>query len=145
MTKPSKPIYVTPNSTSILNSITNQSLRELAQQLGWSVEVRDIYWDEIVSGVFSEVAACGTAVVLTMVDEIWKEKEGLPLDQSDIAIITRKDENGVIIESKELNQNNHSHNDVFTLEGLKNTFKAIQRGEYNGWEKLEWMWPSEGI
>jgi branched-chain amino acid aminotransferase len=60
--------YVTPDSNSILPSITNMSLKECAADLGWKVECRPIPYEEISS--FVEVAACGTAVVVTPVWEI---------------------------------------------------------------------------
>jgi branched-chain amino acid aminotransferase len=60
--------YVTPDSISILPSVTNKSLRQCAEDLGWKVECRPVPYDEIRE--FSEVAACGTAVVVTPVWEI---------------------------------------------------------------------------
>ncbi len=60
--------YVTVKSNSVLPSITNSGLQELAREAGREVEVRQIAFDEI--GAFSEVAACGTAVVITPVNEI---------------------------------------------------------------------------
>jgi branched-chain amino acid aminotransferase len=60
--------YVTPDSKSVLPSITNLSLKEVANDLGMKVECRKIPYEEI--GEFTEVAACGTAVVVTPVWEI---------------------------------------------------------------------------
>jgi len=57
--------YVTPDSASVLKSITNKSLMELASLQGLKVEQRKISVDEIET--FEEVAACGTAVVITPV------------------------------------------------------------------------------
>ena len=54
--------YVTPKSVSILPSITNMSLRQLALDLGLSVEERAIPVEELES--FEEVGACGTAAVI---------------------------------------------------------------------------------
>ncbi|MCH2176380.1 MAG: branched-chain amino acid aminotransferase [Lentisphaeria bacterium] len=63
--------YVTPKSTSILPSITNKSLMELASFKGITVEQRAIDIAEIKD--FTEIAACGTAVVITPVNELlWK-------------------------------------------------------------------------
>ena len=61
-------VYVTVKSRSILPSITNLTLREIAQDLGIPVEVRPVAFDEVTS--FAEVAACGTAVVITPVCQI---------------------------------------------------------------------------
>ncbi|MBO4288016.1 MAG: branched-chain amino acid aminotransferase [Kiritimatiellae bacterium] len=60
--------YVTPDSPSVLPSVTNDTLRTIAADLGQKVEVRKIPFEEIET--FSEVAACGTAVVVTPVWEI---------------------------------------------------------------------------
>ncbi len=63
-----KGAYVTPLSHSVLPSVTNNGLRTLAAHLGMKVEVRPIEFAEIAS--FQEIAACGTAVVITPVNEI---------------------------------------------------------------------------
>ena len=60
--------YVTPKSASILPSVTNNGLQQVAQMLGMPVEVRPVEFTEIPQ--FAEVAACGTAVVITPVNEI---------------------------------------------------------------------------
>lgn len=60
--------YVTPDSSSILNSVTNRTLMQLARDDGMKVEQRPIDIDEV--GEFDEVAACGTAVVITPVTRI---------------------------------------------------------------------------
>lgn len=60
--------YVTPNSNSVLPSITNKTLMTLARESGMDVERRPIAFDEIET--FAEIAACGTAVVITPVNRI---------------------------------------------------------------------------
>jgi len=60
--------YVTVDSDSILPSITNLTLQQIAKDLGIPVEVRPIAFEELVD--FAEVAACGTAVVITPVGQI---------------------------------------------------------------------------
>ena len=60
--------YVTPDSCSVLPSVTNLSLREVAADLGMPVERRPIPYAEIKD--FAAVAALGTAVVITPVWEI---------------------------------------------------------------------------
>ncbi len=60
--------YITPASDSILPSITNDSLMQLAADMGLKVERRHIAVEEIPS--FSEAAACGTAAVRSPVGEI---------------------------------------------------------------------------
>lgn len=60
--------YVTTKSGSILPSITNLTLQQLAKDFGIPVEVRAVAFDEVTT--FAEVAACGTAVVVTPVYQI---------------------------------------------------------------------------
>lgn len=60
--------YVTPLSDSVLPSITNKSLRQVAEDFGMKVEMRKIPLGEL--STFEEVAACGTAVVVTPISSI---------------------------------------------------------------------------
>ena len=62
--------YITPKSEAILASITNKSLMELAKDSGIDVQVRPVPIEEVMQGKFDEIAACGTAVVVTPVDKI---------------------------------------------------------------------------
>jgi len=77
--------YVTPESSSILGSITNKSLQALAADFGLKVERRSIKITELEN--FAEIGACGTAAVITPVYSIThgnrvytfgKEKEAGP-------------------------------------------------------------------
>lgn len=61
--------YVTPKCSSILPSITNMSLRQLARDMGLTVEERQIEIDELAS--FEEVGACGTAAVISPIKRIY--------------------------------------------------------------------------
>lgn len=60
--------YITPASESILPSITNKSLTQLAEDLGMTVERRHIPVEELET--FEEVGACGTAAVISPIGEI---------------------------------------------------------------------------
>ena len=60
--------YVTPKSTSILPSITNKSLMQLAEDMGMKVERRQIPEEELAT--FEEAGACGTAAVITPISYI---------------------------------------------------------------------------
>jgi branched-chain amino acid aminotransferase len=60
--------YVTPESDSILTSVTNKSLQQLAADFGLVVERRAISLSELAD--FAEVGACGTAAVITPVRSI---------------------------------------------------------------------------
>lgn len=61
--------YVTPKSDSILPSITNMSLIQLAKDLGMEVERRKVPVEELES--FEEVGACGTAAVISPVKRVY--------------------------------------------------------------------------
>ena len=61
--------YITPKSDSILPSITNMSLRQLAKDLGMNVEERQIAAEELAE--FDEVGACGTAAVISPIKRVY--------------------------------------------------------------------------
>ncbi len=61
--------YVTSLSNSILPSVTNKSLMTVAADLGMPTERRQVRAEELPD--FAEIAACGTAVVLTPVGRIF--------------------------------------------------------------------------
>lgn len=60
--------YITPESSSILPSITNKSLETAARELGMTVERRPVPVSEL--STFEEVGECGTAVVITPVHKL---------------------------------------------------------------------------
>ena len=60
--------YITPDSDSVLPSITNASLRTVAKDLGMNVEMRHIPVTELAE--VDEVNSCGTAVVITPICRI---------------------------------------------------------------------------
>ena len=60
--------YITPQSTSILPSITNKSLMQIAEDIGMKVERRPIAIDELTE--FDEAGACGTAAVISPISRI---------------------------------------------------------------------------
>ena len=60
--------YVTPLSDSVLPSITNKSLQQIALDLGMKVEKRPIPVEEL--SEFEEAGGCGTAVVITPMSHI---------------------------------------------------------------------------
>ncbi len=61
--------YITPESPSILPSITNMSLRTLAAEMGLKVEQRPVLFDEVAT--FDECGACGTAAVISPIGTIY--------------------------------------------------------------------------
>jgi branched-chain amino acid aminotransferase len=66
--------YITPKSNTVLQSITNMSLRNIARDMGMNVEQRTIPVDELDS--FEEVGACGTAAVITPIGAIVDRETG---------------------------------------------------------------------
>ncbi len=60
--------YITPKSDSILPSITNKSLQELAKELGLKTEIRPVPVEELPT--FEEIGACGTAAVISPIKRI---------------------------------------------------------------------------
>ena len=73
--------YVTPKSDSILESVTNDSLRAIARDLGLKVEHRPVRWDEIEN--FAEIGACGTAAVITPISSITRGNKTLRFGPED--------------------------------------------------------------
>lgn len=61
--------YITPQSKSILPSITNKSLRQLAKDMGMKVEERKIPIEELAE--FTEAGACGTAAVVSPIRSVY--------------------------------------------------------------------------
>ena len=60
--------YVTPDSHSILPSITNKSVQTLAMEMGMKVEKRHIPIEELAE--FDEAGTCGTAAVITPIQKV---------------------------------------------------------------------------
>ena len=60
--------YITPDSHTILPSITNKSLQELALHNGMKVEKRAVLLEELSD--FEEAGACGTAAVISPIRKI---------------------------------------------------------------------------
>ena len=61
--------YITPKSNSVLPSITNKSLRQLARDMGLEVEDRKIPVEELAT--FEECGACGTAAIISPIGKIF--------------------------------------------------------------------------
>lgn len=81
--------YITPKSESILGSITNMSLIEIAESLGMKTERRKVPVEELAT--FTEAGACGTAAVISPIAKIFDPetntvyeycKNGEPGDQT---------------------------------------------------------------
>ena len=66
--------YLTPRSSAILPSITNDSLMTLARERGYKVTRRHIRLEELKE--MSEAAACGTACVISPIDQVLDPENG---------------------------------------------------------------------
>jgi branched-chain amino acid aminotransferase len=67
--------YITPKSESILNSITNMSLIEIAKSIGMKTERRQVPVEELSS--FDEAGACGTAAVISPIAKIFDPEKNM--------------------------------------------------------------------
>ena len=73
--------YITPKSPSVLPSITNMSLRQIARDMGLVVEERHIPVEELES--FEECGACGTAAVISPIGYIYDMQTEKSYDYGD--------------------------------------------------------------
>lgn len=102
--------YITPASESILPSITNKSLMQLARDMGIEVEQRHIPVEELAEA--QEAGACGTAAVISPVAEVHDLDNG----------------------TKYILSENRQPGEISTK--LYNTLRGIQNGELpdtHGW------------
>ena len=104
--------YITPKSETVLPSITNKSLRQLARDLGMEVEERHIAYEELPT--FSEAGACGMAAVCSPIGQIDDLDNGTTFtyDMNEAGPVTKK---------------------------LYDTIRAIQLGEIedkHGWTEI---------
>lgn len=67
-------VYITPASHSVLPSITNKSLQQIALDLGLKVECRHMEFDELSS--FEEAGTCGTAAVISPIGSVFDPMTG---------------------------------------------------------------------
>ena len=70
--------YLTPRSSAILPSITNDSLMVLAREMGMKVVRRRIRVEELAE--MSEAAACGTACVISPITKVVDLDKGMTYD-----------------------------------------------------------------
>lgn len=66
--------YITPKSNSILPSITNMSLMQLAEDMGLKVDRRQVAVEELET--FEEAGACGTAAIISPIGKIVVRETG---------------------------------------------------------------------
>lgn len=102
--------YITPASNSILPSITNMSLQQIAKDLGLNVECRPIPVEELAE--VDEASECGTAAVCAPISEVYD------YDKNKTYVIAKDGKPGPITTQ------------------LYNRLLAIQKGDYpdtHGW------------
>lgn len=75
--------YITPHSKSILPSITNMSLEQIAEDIGLKVERRRVSVDELET--FEEAGACGTAAIISPIGKIYDRSTNKTIEYGDIS------------------------------------------------------------
>ncbi|KAI8979905.1 branched-chain amino acid aminotransferase [Pilobolus umbonatus] len=110
---------VTPDSESILRSVTRLSLEDIALKLGWKVEERAVSFKEVEEGKFEEVAACGTAAIITPVKKIVRGDKV------------------ILIGGGKQTQIGEGFNQLYK------EYRGIQTGDLK--DTFGWMWPAEGL
>jgi branched-chain amino acid aminotransferase len=75
--------YITPKSRSILPSITNMSLEQIAEDIGLTVERRKVPIDEL--DTFEEAGACGTAAIISPISKIYDRLNDKTYEYGEIA------------------------------------------------------------
>ncbi|KAI8927563.1 aminotransferase [Entophlyctis helioformis] len=155
-------VYVTPKSRSILQSVTNRSLAEIAAKVyGWTVERRPVPWTEVLAGAFDEVVACGTAVVVTPIGSIDREISTATTTATASSVVSNASNAAVSTASVPIDdlwkdaddaddaalqiENVKIESDFVGFKALRKTYRDIQTGDFEGWEALGWMQPAEGI
>ncbi len=66
--------YITPKSQTILPSITNKSLVQIAKDLGMKIERRCVPIEELET--FEEAGACGTAAIISPIGKVVDQQTG---------------------------------------------------------------------
>ncbi|KAF1815688.1 branched-chain amino acid aminotransferase II [Eremomyces bilateralis CBS 781.70] len=69
-----KVTIVVPDSKNVIDSVTSASVCDMAKSFGWTVEKREILYEELPS--FSEVLAAGTAAALVPIRSITMKSKG---------------------------------------------------------------------
>ena len=75
--------YITPQSVSILPSITNMSLEQIAEDIGLTVERRRVAIEEL--DTFEEAGACGTAAIISPIGKVYDRINDKTYSYGDIA------------------------------------------------------------
>ncbi|KAF7732731.1 hypothetical protein EC973_000002 [Apophysomyces ossiformis] len=111
--------FVTPNSPTVLRSVTRLSLEDIASKLGWKVEERTVEFSEIEEGKFAEIAACGTAAIITPIKKIVRGEKVIKIGSG---------------EQTEIGEG---------FGKLYEQYRGIQNGLIE--DSFGWLWPKEGL
>lgn len=111
---------VTPESNTVLRSVTRLSLEDIAKQnLGWEVEERQVKFEEVEQNKFAEVAAVGTAAILTPIKKIVRGDKTILIGDGNQTEIGPG------------------------FAQLYKIYRGIQSGDTE--DTFGWMWPKEGL
>ena len=115
---------ITPSSSSVLPSITNKSLMQIAEDIGYEVEQRAVPFEELAS--LDEVLAVGTAVVVTPVGSVTR------------FVKNKTETNGSQPQDEKVNETRYEYGKEIgpTTSKLFEIVRAIQNGETqdkHGW------------
>ncbi|KAI9303128.1 branched-chain amino acid aminotransferase [Cunninghamella echinulata] len=112
--------FVTPDANTVLRSVTRLSLEDIAsQKLGWEIEERQVKFEELEQNKFAEVAAVGTAAILTPIKKVVRGDKTILIG----------DGNQTEIGSG--------------FAQLYKIYRGIQSGDIE--DSFNWMWPAEGL
>lgn len=117
-------LYV-PESPSILKSVTTKSIAEIAKKaFGWNVVVGPVPFADVKAGQFDEVAAAGTAAVITPVSSISYTTSSASTGITRIPVGDGKTAGPAFL-------------------ALMKHLCGIQSGDIQ--DDFGWMWPKEGV
>ena len=115
-------LYV-PESPSILKSVTTKSIAEIASKVfGWQVKIAPVPFADVKAQQFDEIAAAGTAAVITPVRSVSYHTSESEVAKVDIG-------NGKTAGPGFLSLMSH--------------LTGIQAGDEE--DQFGWMWPKEGV
>jgi len=118
-----KPTLYVPASDSILRSVTTKSIAQIADKsLGWNVEHAPVEFADVKAGKFDEVAAAGTAAVITPVRSVTYHTSATETSKVEIG-------------------NGQTAGPGFIH--LMSQLTGIQSGDVE--DSYGWLWPKEGI
>ncbi|PWY99735.1 branched-chain amino acid aminotransferase II [Testicularia cyperi] len=134
---------VVPESKSILRSVTKISVVEIAEKLcGWTVELRQVAFDELKQDSFQELMAAGTAAGITPVRSMSYNSEKPVLQHEKLSAEGPK---YVLPSSNEIKRIDFGDGKTAgdCARRLFDELTSYQCGDQE--DKFGWLWPAEGI